>query len=358
MSIISKYIIREVTRHFALILLAVIGIYISVDFFEKIDNFMESGVALTRMIPFFLYKIPFIVVQILPVGVLLSVLVVLGVMKRNNELMALKAGGISMFKIVRIVAAVGLVASMLLFFLSEVVVPLSIRKSNQIWMGEVRKKFPLKSERKNIWIKENRRIIHIVYFNPVKNSIHGITVNYFDKNFKLVRRLDAKSGIFRQGHWVLQDVMTQHLNPATGSYDITSRVRAAKKFDFKPRDLRRMTRRAAEMGFWELWRYVKKIEAEGYDSTKLRVDLQAKVAFPLVCVVLCILGAGLSLEQKKTEGIAVMIAYGLAASFLYWVFYSFCVSLGYGEMLPPAVAVWLANVIFLCMGVFILLKAE
>lgn len=358
MSIISRYIVREITRHFVLILLAVIGIYISVDFFEKVDNFMEAGVPLTRMIPFFLYKIPFIVAQILPVGVLLSVLIVLGIMKRNNEIMALKAGGVSMLRIVKIVAAVGLAASMLLFFLSEVVVPLSMRKSDQIWMGEVRKKFPLKSERKNIWIKENRRIIHIIYFNPVKNSIHGITVNYFNKDFKLVRRLDAKSGIFRHGQWILENVMTQRLNSTTGSYDIASRVRVAERFDFKPRDLRRMTRRAAEMGFWELWRYIKKIEAEGYDSTKYRVDLQAKIAFPLVCVVLCILGAGLSLGQKKTEGLAVMIGYGLAASFLYWVFYSFCVSLGYGEMLPPVVAVWLANAIFLCMGVFILLKAE
>ena len=63
MSIISKYIVQEILRYFFLILVAVVGIYLAVDFFEKIDNFMKSGVPLTRSIPFFLYKIPFIVAQ-------------------------------------------------------------------------------------------------------------------------------------------------------------------------------------------------------------------------------------------------------------------------------------------------------
>ncbi len=360
MSIISRYIIREILRYFLLILLAVVGIYLMVDFFERIDNFMESGVPLVRSIPYFLYKIPFIVAQILPVGVLLSVLVVFGIMKRDNEIVALKAGGMSAFYLVRIVAMVGLAASAILFVLSEMVVPVTIAKSNRIWLGEVRKKLPASAEKKNIWLRDKGQITHIVYFNPVSNTIYTLKINYFDQWFKLVRRIDAKSAIYRGDRWILKDVLDQRLDAATGTYAAAYHRRLPEKLSFVPADLRRIVKPVEEMGYVELRSYVRKLESEGYDSTKYRVDLQAKIAFPLVCIVLCLIGTGISLGTRgsRKEGLAIIIAVGLGLSFLYWVFYSFCVSLGYGEMLPPVVAVWLANVIFSCLGLFTLLNAE
>ena len=95
-----------------------------------------------------------------------------------------------------------------------------------------------------------------------------------------------------------------------------------------------------------------------YDATNYKVDLYAKVAFPFVCIIMCIVGTGIALKEKKREGLALNIAYGIGIVFLYWIFYSFCVSLGYGEMLPPFIAAWTANLVFLSFGVITLLNAE
>ena len=95
MPIINKYLIREVLKYQIVILVMVIGIYIAVDFFEKIDDFLEKGLPFSKALSFFLYKTPFIVAQITPVGLLLAVLVVFGLMNKNNEIIALKSGGIS-----------------------------------------------------------------------------------------------------------------------------------------------------------------------------------------------------------------------------------------------------------------------
>ena len=65
-----------------------------------------------------------------------------------------------------------------------------------------------------------------------------------------------------------------------------------------------------------------------------------------------------ALLTEGTEALIFAVVYGLSASFLYWIFYSFCVSLGYGEMLPPVLAAWTTNFIFLCFGVWTLLNAE
>jgi lipopolysaccharide export system permease protein len=128
--------------------------------------------------------------------------------------------------------------------------------------------------------------------------------------------------------------------------------------DFIPEDLSRVIKKSEEMSFKELMQYIRKIEDEGYDATAHRVDLYAKFSFPLVCIILCIVGAGIAFRSKLKEGLPVSITYGIGTAFLYWIFHSFCVSLGYGEMLPPVVAVGTANVVFLCIGFMILLNAD
>ena len=85
MYILHKYLIQQITKHFCIIMAMVIGIYTIVDFFERIDNFMEAGAPLSAAVQFLLFKIPFIIAQILPVGILLSILITLGLMSKKNE---------------------------------------------------------------------------------------------------------------------------------------------------------------------------------------------------------------------------------------------------------------------------------
>jgi lipopolysaccharide export system permease protein len=201
-------------------------------------------------------------------------------------------------------------------------------------------------------------ITHIAYYNPIKKTIFGITQNKFDDEFRLVRRIDAKKGVFKGGRWILSHLMEQALNKQDRNYTVTFHDEKIEPLDFLPEDLKRVIKKSEQMNFKEILSYIQKIEAEGYDATSYRVDLYAKVAFPLVCLIMCIVGTGISLRGNQKEGLPVSIAYGIGIAFLYWIFYSFCVSLGYGEMLPPVVAAWTANLIFLCFGVFTLLNAE
>ncbi|MCG2758135.1 MAG: LptF/LptG family permease, partial [Desulfobacteraceae bacterium] len=94
MSIIHKYLTREIFNYLFFILAVVISIYVAVDFFEKIDDVMEAGLPFSRLLVFLAFKIPFIIAQIIPVCILLSVIVVFGLMTKNNELIALKSSGV------------------------------------------------------------------------------------------------------------------------------------------------------------------------------------------------------------------------------------------------------------------------
>ncbi len=358
MTILHRYILRESLIYFLMILAMVIGIYVAVDFFEKIDDFIEVGLPLTRAAAYFLLKIPFILAQIIPVGVLLSTLVCFGLMNKNNEWIALKGGGISVGAFVWPVVLTGFGFSVLLFLISEVAIPMSMAKANHIWRVEVRRESAMTSREKNIWIKSNRHITHIRYYNPTQKAVYGVTLHGFGENFQLTHRIDAAGGYYRNGKWILTDGLEQTLDPKTGKYHTRGFKKKEVALALLPEDLQKVVKKSEEMNLVELRDYVRKVESEGYDATVYRVDLHAKIAFPLVCVIMGLLGLGIALKRSVKEALPFGIAFGIGAAFFYWIFYSFCLSLGYGEMLPAPVAPWVANGVFLCVAVINLLHAD
>ena len=357
MSILDRYLIKENLKHFLIVLAAAVGIYLVVDFFENIDKFMEAGLPVSRMIEFLELKIPLIVAQVTPVGILLAVLITFGLMNKNNEIIALKCSGMSIYYFIRPIFALGLFFSIFLFILSEVVVPLTIAKANEIYRVEVKKITQTRGQ-KDIWFKSHRCIAFISYFNPQDKTISGIALNYFDRHFKLTRRIDAAKGIFQKGHWVFDDIMEQVLNPKTGSYEIKFHERKIENISFLPEDLQRVVKKSEEMSLMELMDYIRDVEAEGYDATPYRVDLQGKLALPVACLIVCIIGAGLAVRKIAKHGLSVNIALGIGVVFLYYISYSFCLSLGYGGLLPPIIAAWASNFIFACLALFSILNAQ
>ncbi|PIP35081.1 MAG: LPS export ABC transporter permease LptG [Desulfobacterales bacterium CG23_combo_of_CG06-09_8_20_14_all_52_9] len=358
MSILHRYILKEIARYFLMVLAMVVGIYLAVDFFEKIDDFIEAGLPLSRAGVYFLLKIPFILAQIIPVGVLLSTLITFGLMNKNNEWIALKGSGIGVSALLFPVLLAGLGFSVLLFLISEIGIPLSMTRANQIWLVEVRKESAMTSREKNIWIKSNRYITHIRYYNPAQKTFHGITLHGFGPNFQLVHRIDAEQGYYQNGKWILLNGMEQVFDSKTNRYQTIGFDHKEETLDLLPEDLQRVVKKSEEMNLVELHEYVRKVETEGYDATLYRVDLHAKIAFPLVCVIMSLLGLGIALKRSVKEALPMGIACGIGAAFIYWIFHSFCLSLGYGEMLPVAIAPWVANFVFACFAAVNLMHAD
>ena len=358
MSIIQKYLTKEIAKQFGIVLIAVICIYVIVDFFEKSDNFVKAGLPLSKTFVFFLLNIPFIISQITPVGMLLAVIIIFSLMKKNNEILALQSSGISIHSLLIPIVILGLAGSILLFFFSDIIVPVTTAKANRIWLKDVKKKSLVTSREKNIWIKGDDRITHIKYYNPKNKAVFGVTINFFDENFRLLRKIDAAKGFYAAEKWVVREVMDQIRNEETGAFDIFFHQQLPIALDFVPEDLKRIIKKPAEMGFKELLAYIRKVEAEGYDATVYRVDLYAKPAYAFVCLIMCTIGMGIAVRQQRQQSIFISLSFGMIAAFFYWIFYSFCLSLGYGEMLPPIIAAWTANLVFLCIGFLILVNAE
>ncbi len=358
MILLYRYVTREVLKFFFLVLMLVIGIFVAVDYLGTMDEFIHAEIPLTRAFLYVLLKVPFAAAQFIPVALLLSVLIVFGLMSKNNEIIILKSSGISVYCLVRPVVIIAVCLSFGLVIISEFVAPLCMQKSNEIKYHDIRKETITSFKKENIWIKDKRRIVHIIHFQLTGNAVFGVTVYDFDEQFLLVGRMDAESGAYLNERWTLDGIMDQSLDKTTGNYRISFYEQRVIQLPFTPADLQSVVKQSSEMNFIELSEYIRKVEGEGYDATAYRVDLYAKTAFPFVCIIMGLIGTGLSVRGKLNKGLAVGISYGIGIAFFYWVFYSFCLSLGYGELLPPLIAAWITNMIFLSFGAVYLMNAE
>ncbi|KPA12529.1 putative permease YjgP/YjgQ [Candidatus Magnetomorum sp. HK-1] len=357
MSLIHRYILKETCKFFLLVLISISMIFFIIDFIERVDNFMETDLPFTRFIEYMILKIPFILNQILPICVLLAILITFGLMIKNNEIMSIKGSGISIYYLLQPVLMFGIVTSLMLFIISEFLLPLTSDKANHIWYKEI-KKSGLSSSEKNIWIKGDQLIANISFFHPANKTAHGITLYFFDKEFHLIKRMDAKTGRYINDKWTFDSPIYQILKKSGETKKVNYPEKLSIPLDFKPEDLVRVVKKSEEMSFSELKSYIEKIRREGYDATMYQVDLHAKCAFPFICLIMSMIGAGTALKQSKISGLAQPIVFGIVAAFFYWMMNSISISLGHAGQLPSLLAAWSTNVIFGSFGMLSLLKAE
>jgi lipopolysaccharide export system permease protein len=356
---LSRYWFREWLKTFLITQAIVLCVYLAVDYLSNMDRFLSSGMSLVQALGYELLTIPFMFVQFSPAGMVLSVIVVFGLMNRNNELMALRSSGISLFHLVRPAAATGLAMAALMFLLGETLVPVTMARANAIKYSTFKKNKKIHASTEDVWIQGDRKIVHVRYFNPKDGTVSGISITCFDQEFNLASRTDAAWARYGEGAWHLAGVLEQTFSPDSDESGVTFHDQKTVDLEILPEDLQRVARKSDEMSFFELARYVRKVEAEGYDATVYRVDLYGKTAFPFLCLIMALTGAAAGIRPFMKDGMPLGIGLGLAVSFAYWVMYGFCTSLGYGRLLPPFVSAWAANFFFLCFsGLFLVGAGE
>ena len=357
MKIITRYLYKQFFVFFFISLIIFLVVYMVIEFFGKIDNFFEAGASAGLAIIFLLYKAPFILLQLIPVSVLISVMLMLGLMSKHNEILVLQGSGMSMHKLASIIVGISVIVGTGSFFLSESIVPITSFMANDLWDSQVEKKDSKGAYKlSHIWYKGRKTIYQIRTFDTVRNIAEGFTVFFFDKDFILVKRIDAKSAQWDNGIWYLNKGLIQHIKDGTLTKS-KSFIKHAIQLPETPNNFRRSMKAPEEMSFWELRKYIKKIREEGYDATQLLVDLNIKIAFPFICPVLALVGVPLALSRRK-GGIPFSITIGIGLSFFYLLTFGLSRSFAISGLLPPILGAWMANLLFSLFGIYLILAAE
>ena len=357
MRIVSRYISRELAKIIAICIGAFLAIYLVIDFFERIDNFLEVNVPLSMALQYFLLKLPLIIQQGIPMGVLMGTLITLGLIARSNELTALKASGVSPLLVAGPVILVALLLSLVDFALAEYLVPLTSTRANYIWNVKVKNRpLPSSFTQEKLWYKSGQTLYNIRVLHPRRQMMEGVTIYIFDRNFQLAKRLDARRGEWDGEAWVFSDgVFLQRA--ADGTFAMEQFKRRRLELNERPESFQHLEKSPEEMTLAELGRYVDKIKSEGYDATRYRVDFHAKIAFPFTSVIMALMGIGVALYQGKRGGIAVGVAISIALAFIYILIFQLVLSMGYAGNLQPVLAAWLPNLFFGMLSMFLFVHA-
>ena len=362
--ILDEYVVREFLFMFLLVLLGFVLLMLVFTVFELLGDILRNHIALATVGEYLVNLTPDMLYQITPLAVLIAVLVTFGVLNRNSEIVAMKATGISLYRLVVPVVSIAAILAVSLFLFDQFYLPQANQRQEalrSIIKGRPPQTF-LHPEQ--TWIfgepraGEPGRIFHYQFFDPESNQFANLSVFEFDPStFALSRRIFATRASWDSGTgaWRFKDGWQRDIDgPKVSEYNEFKQTFFSEIHE-DPSYFKEEKKQSQEMNFGQLDRYIGDLRQSGFDTMRLRVELWRKLAYPLIAVVMAVLAIPFALSMGRRgslTGIAVAIGVALA----YFVFNGFFEALGNVNYLPAALAAWSSDILFGLVGGYLLLR--
>ena len=353
----DRYVLREFLLLLALSLIAFVAIFAIVDLFEKIQDFIDGNATAWMIARYYLYKIPYVVVNVLPVALLMSTFLTLGQMSRFNELTAMATSGVSTGRIMVPLLVVALACVGISFVLNETVVPGATRRRENILQNEVRRRSiaePTEFANVSALGRDGRVYLVKLYLAPEKR-MHDVTVTEM-KSGTITRRIDARRARWDGHQWIFEEGVARTFDDRTESATPFVSL-PLPELSERPEDFSKHREDPDEMGFAQLADYVTRLRSSGLRVDKYTVQLDLKLAFPWINFIVVVMGAALAARLRNPNA-AVGFGVSVFTAFFYYGLMRAGEALGQGGTLPPVVAAWGANAVFGVLALFLFLSAR
>jgi len=380
-SLLDRYIARSWVGNVALVMLAFAAVYFLADFMDLIDDFQQNRVPGRVVLRYYAFHVFQILFTVAPVAVLVGVLVTFGVLARHNEVTAMKAGGVSVYRIALPVLVMGLASSALLYASQEWVLP-QTNKAAAAERNVIKGRAAQSSDQYDRrWmlasddrfynfdaIIERGRAPRRGLAEPAGGgefSVHGFSIYDVDPaRWQLEERLFAARAIWNGSEGVY-DLEHGYRRTTGGESSLKSfrsqRVRAIGREPGgeieRPEYFKREEKPSDTMRFGELSSYIRSLEARGFDVARLRVQLHRKLAFPMVGLVMTLLAVPFSFVVAR-RGALYGIGIAIVIAIVYWAVLATFEALGNNALLHPSLAAWAPNLIFGATGLYLILTLE
>ncbi|XOF32212.1 MAG: LptF/LptG family permease [Candidatus Electrothrix sp. YB6] len=359
MNLLKRYILLQFCKNILMLVLSFISIYLLIDFFEKIDNFMEKGKSMALVGKFFLLSIPFIIEQMGPVCILLAGVVTLGVLNHSNELTALKSCGIPLKKITGPILAGGAVATLLLLSLSQFVLPRTVSQTNRIWNKEVKGRVSLGIYRNGRYYYHGDN--HFYSFarpDPTRNFFPFFSYASWNDKYELTALVASEHAAWQDGQWILQEGQVQYPSDRKG---FRTEVFSERSFSFTetPEHFFIPQYRSNELSLMQLYHDALHQEAPE-EQTVAWANFYGRISYILLGLPLLILGLPMLLMVYRKWGrdlsLAVPVSCGMA--FVCWGIWGALQSFAKAGYLNPLASALSVHLVVGVLGLVLLLRED
>ncbi len=355
MKILDRYIFRQFTASFFMLVLGLPLLFVITDLTDHLDNYLARGVAMGSVALSYVYYLPQFIFWSLPIAALVATVFTIGNMTRHQEIAAAKAGGVSFWRL-----------------LAPILVMATLLSVGAVALGEL---IPTTNRMRAEALGERQRELSPLRTNFVFQTQDGLVLS--------VRRLDAQTremvnlvveregtehtpalhGMAEQARWTPRNGWTLedgHLRVLDGNggeqaFAFASlRIPALRE---TPEELLAEPKDPEEMRYAEIDRFIRAVERSGGDARGLRVEQAQKVSLPLAILVIVLFGAPLSTSSQR-GGAAYGIGISLAVTMVYLMLFKVGTAVGASGTLPPLVAAWLPNALFFVSGLYLLARVR
>ena len=348
--LLDDLILRDFLLYFVMVLATFVMLALVFTFFELLGDIVKNRISLIMLGDYLLNLSPSIIYLMTPLSVLLAVLVTFGLMQRSNELTAMKATGISIYRVAFPVIVIAGVVAASLFVFDQLYIPRA-NKRQETLRNEIKGKPPqtyLRPDRK--WIfGSNNTIYYYEVYDADQNRFGGISIFQFDpQTFALTARIYAQHAHWEDGiqKWIFENGWVRRFNGSAikeyKAFDVTTTAMASES----PSYFKKEVRQSQEMDYEELLHYIRDLQQSGFDVVRFKVQLYKKLAYPLITLVMAILAIPFSVSRQRRGGALAGVATAIGIAILYWVSAGLFEAMGNANQLPALLAAWAPNLIF------------
>lgn len=357
--IIDRYIFKELLEPFIFGLGAFTAILASsMVLFELVRAVVLHGMPLFVALQIFVYRLPGIAVYIFPMATLLAALLAFSRLSHDSEIIAFKASGVSLFRLIVPVIALGVIVSLTNLLFSEVVVPESNKAAKNLLIVTSTQQAP--KLQKNVFVPEleSGQLKRIFYAETMQGSnLYGVIVQEFTDG-RLSQIINAKEAAWQRetNQWTFKHGIIYVIDES-GEY------KHLIKFDeqnvaikYTPADFYSGDKNPDEMNIDQMRDYISSRQKMGTEVTDLKIQLNMKMAIPFASLVFAFLGAPLGLSSRRASG-SVGLGISIIVIFVYYIATFISIAIGELKVMPPFAAAWLPNVVAGAVGWYVLAKA-
>ena len=356
MKLIDQYIVKNFVITSIFSLLAVIMIFIVIDAMENLGDFLDKQASLQVILTYYLFFMPEIIKLIMPVSLLLASLFVTARMSTQNELTAMKAVGMSLYRIMIPYLIVALLVSVASVYFNGWIVPKANKKKFTLERVYLHKNL-VNGSGANIYVQDSpTRILSMGYFDDQREIASRVSIQDFsDTNFTmLVARVDAQSMEWDSTgqRWMLRNGVQRWFGIGNKEQFKKFETQASDKLHFDPDDLRKKQEQPDEMEYRTLEKFIENQQRAGQDVSRWLVDFYSKISFPFASVIVVLFGVPFA-SVKRRGGIGVQLGISLLICFIYLIFMKVSQVFGYNGDVNPLLTAWMANLLFFAGAVYV-----
>jgi len=358
-TLLDDYVLRDFFVYLGMVVSAFLVLLLVFTLFELLGDILRNQTPAIVVAEYLLNVSPYLLYSVAPLIMLLSVLITFGLMNRSNEITAIKATGTSIYRIVTPVLAASALLAAGLFFADQFYLPHTNKRQealhNQI-KGKPAQTY-LRPDRRWIFGQHND-IYYYQFFDPDRDQFANLTIFQLDPaSFAVTKRIHADRAHWAESmdRWIFEQGWQRSLQNAAIADYRTFDVSTFPELGEAPPYFKKEVKQYSEMNYEELHRYIRDLQQSGFDVVRLRVQLNKKLSYPLITLVMAVLAVPFSLSAAKKGAITgVAVAVGIAV--VYTVVSRLFEAMGDVSQLPPALAAWSPDLIFAMAGAYLVLK--